>query len=58
MTVTGRAELFQEISFIGYYLHWTEEQIVRLPVLSRRRYCEEINRINRKINGEKNLFRP
>lgn len=58
MTVTGRAELFQEISFIGYYFHWAEEHILNMPGLSRRRYCEEINRINRKINGEKNLFRP
>ena len=57
MTVTGREELFQEISFIGYYFHWTEEHILRLPCLSRKKYCEEINRINRKVNGEKNLFR-
>lgn len=58
MTVTSREELFQEVSFIGYYFHWTQEQIVDMTRLDRRRYCEEINRINRKINGEKNLFRP
>ncbi len=56
MTVTSREELFQEVSFIGYYFHWTEEQILRLPGLSRRRYCKEINRINRKVNGENNVF--
>lgn len=56
MTVTGREELFQEISFIGYYFHWGEEQIIRLPSLSRKKYCREINRINRKLNGENNLF--
>lgn len=56
MTVTGREELFQEISFIGYYFHWTEEQILRLPCLSRKKYCGEINRINKKLSGEKNLF--
>ena len=58
MTVTGREELFQEISFIGYYFHWTEEQILTMPCLSRKRYCREISRINRKINGERNLFSP
>lgn len=58
MTVTGREELLKEISFIGYYFHWTEETILRMSHLDRRRYCEEINRINRKLNGEKNLFRP
>ena len=56
MTVTGREELFREISFIGYYVHWPEEQILKLPSLSRKKYCGEIPRINRKINGEKNLF--
>lgn len=57
MTVTGREELFQEVSFIGYYFHWPEEQILSLPCLARKKYCEEISRINRKIKGEKNLFR-
>lgn len=56
MTVTGREELFQEVSFMGYYFHWAEEDILRMPSLSRKKYCQEINRINRKINGEKNLF--
>jgi len=58
MTVVSREELFQEIAFIGYYFHWPEDQILGLPRLCRRKYCEEINNINRKINGEKNLFRP
>lgn len=58
MTVTGREELFREVSFIGYYFHWQEEEILRLSRPDRRRYCEEINRINRMMNGEKNLFTP
>lgn len=58
MTVTSLEELFREVSFIGYYFHWTEDQILCMPGLDRRKYCEEINRINRKINGEKNLFNP
>lgn len=58
MTVTGREELFQEIAFIGYYFHWTEEQVLEMPCLSRRKYCEEINRINKRVNGENNLFTP
>ncbi len=58
MTVSSREELSQEVAFIGYYFHWREEDILRLPRLERHRYCEEINRINRKINGEKNLFQP
>ncbi len=57
MTVVGREELFRELSFIGYYFHWPEQQILRMPHLIRRRYCDEINRINKKINGDRNLFR-
>lgn len=56
MTVIGREKLFSEISFIGYYFHWSEDQILHMSHLDRRRYCEEINRINRKLSGENNLF--
>lgn len=58
MTITNRDELYREVSFIGYYFHWQEEHILNMPKVVRRRYCEEINRINRKLNGENNLFRP
>lgn len=58
MTVIGRDELAREIAFIGYYFHWPEEKILELSHPERRRYCEEINRINRKVNGENDLFRP
>lgn len=58
MTFSSRDSLLQEVAFIGYYFHWQEEKILRLSNLERRKYCEEINRINRKINGEKNLFQP
>lgn len=57
MTVTNRDELLQEISFIGYYFHWPLEQILRLSCTDRHRFCEEINRINREISGEKNIFK-
>lgn len=58
MTVTGREELYRQVAFIGYYFHWPEEDILRMPHLERRRFCDEISRINRRINGEKNLFQP
>lgn len=58
MTVVNREELLRQVSFIGYYFHWSEEMILHMSNLERSRYCEEISRINRKINGEKNLFEP
>lgn len=57
MTVSSREQLFHETAFIGYYFHWPEEQILQMTNLDRRRYCEEINHINKQINGEKNPFR-
>jgi hypothetical protein len=30
----------QEIFSIAYYLHWSREEILNLPILERRRYLE------------------
>lgn len=56
MTVHDRDELFRQTAFIGYYFHWREEDILKLPHLDRERYCGEISRINRKAAGSRNLF--
>ncbi len=58
MTILSREELFRQVSFIGYYFHWSKDQILGMPNLERIRFCEEISRINRKANGGKNLFEP
>lgn len=57
MTVHSREELLRQIAFIAYYFQWSEVQIMNLSHIERRRYCEEISRINRKLNGgTKNPF--
>lgn len=57
MRLTEKEELFRQVSFIAYYFHWEEAQILEMPHLQRRKYCSEISRINRKANGErKNMF--
>lgn len=38
------------MSFIGYYFHWGEEEIMKLEHGQRRRWCQEISRINRDLN--------
>lgn len=38
------------MSFIGYYFHWGEEEIMKLEHGQRRRWCQEISRINRDFN--------
>ncbi|WP_338148669.1 DUF6760 family protein [Brevibacillus humidisoli] len=44
--------IFEEIGFIAYYFHWSHAEIMALEHRDRRRYCEEISKINRKLNDE------
>lgn len=38
------------MSFISYYFHWPEEEVMKLEHRQRRRWCQEISRINRDLN--------
>jgi hypothetical protein len=50
-------ELYEEMAFIAYYLHWPISEIMELPHDERRRWCAEVSKINRNLNGEqKNIF--
>ena len=50
-------QLYEEMAFIAYYLHWPWSEIMNLPHDERRRWCEEISKINRVVNDEpKNIF--
>lgn len=47
------------MSFLGYYLHWSREELMELDHKERRRWCSEVSRINTKLSGQreqKNLF--
>ena len=46
------------MSFLAYYLHWQHEAVMELDHLERRRWCQEISRINKKLANkpEKNVF--
>lgn len=43
-------ELYQELSFIAYYFHWSQKEVMKLDHRSRRRWCREISRINEERN--------
>ena len=50
-------ELYEEMAFIAYYLHWPISEVMALPHDERRRWCKEISKINRSLNGEPgNIF--
>jgi hypothetical protein len=44
--------IYEEVAFIAYYLHWPADQILGLDHRERRRWCEEVSRINRRLNDE------
>lgn len=43
MSLYPEKELYREITFIAYYLHWGMEEICGLPHEERRRFCGEIS---------------
>jgi len=40
------------MAFLGYYLHWSRAGLMELDHFERRRWCEEISTINKKLSGE------
>jgi hypothetical protein len=44
--------LYEEVAYVAYYFHWPLDQILELEHPLRRRFVEEIGRINRSISGE------
>lgn len=43
-------KIYEETAFIGYYLHWDKDAVWEMTHAERRRWCDEISRINRRIN--------
>jgi hypothetical protein len=49
--------LYEEMSFIAYYFHWTEETVMDMPHLTRIKWSDQISRINRETDGSPpNIF--
>ena len=38
--------MYKEMSFISYYFHWGQDDVLRMEHAERRRWCEEISSIN------------
>lgn len=43
--------IYEEVAFLGYYLHWSHNEIMMLDHASRRTWCGEVSKINKKVNG-------
>ncbi len=44
--------LHEEVAFIAYHFHWDYEAIVNMEHRERLQWCEEVSKINKKLNGE------
>lgn len=42
--------LYEEMAFISYYFHWPPDEVMNLEHRERRRWCDEISRVNQKVN--------
>ena len=44
--------LYEEVAYIAYHFHWPYEQIMSLEHLERRRWVDEVAKINTRLNDE------
>ena len=44
--------LYEEVAFVAYHFNWAHDDVLALPHWERRRWCEEISRINERMNEE------
>ena len=45
-------KLYEEIAFIAYYFHWSYSDILDMEHAERKRWCNEITKINKKIGED------
>ncbi len=41
--------MYEEMTFLSYYLHWSRSEVMALPHLERQRWCREVSAVNKKI---------
>jgi hypothetical protein len=44
------SRLYEEVAYVSYHFHWSLDDILDLEHPVRRRFVEEIGRINRRIS--------
>ena len=40
------------MAFLAYYLHWGHDEVMNLDHRERRRWCAELSKINKRLNGK------
>jgi hypothetical protein len=44
------SRLFEEVAYVAYHFHWPYDEIMRLEHQERRRWVDEIARLNERVN--------
>ncbi|MFZ6756241.1 DUF6760 family protein [Undibacterium sp. Ji50W] len=44
------ARLYEEVAFIAYHFHWPPERLMNMEHAERRRWAEEVSRINLELS--------
>jgi hypothetical protein len=52
MTGYPLEQIYKEVAFIAYYFHWQHDQVMEMPHSERKKWCEEISGINKKLSEE------
>ena len=52
MSLYPQDRLYQEMAFLAYYLHWSDQALMALDHWERRRWCREVSAINQKLSGD------
>lgn len=47
-----RDKIYEEVAFIAYHFPWSHDEIMNMEHGDRRLWCEEISKINRKLNRD------
>lgn len=42
------------MAFISYYFHWSEDDVLKIEHMRRRKWCAEISTINQSLNPSEN----
>jgi hypothetical protein len=44
--------LYEEVAFVAYHFGWDRETVLEMPHRERQQWCEQISRINERMNRE------
>jgi len=44
--------LHEEVAFLAYHFHWDYDTILNMEHRERIQWCEEVSKINKKLNGD------